>query len=287
MKSTGAPSRASALFFVAAEVALASLVRERGWKLNRTKDLCIRIEIHPRAHVDIPLYAISSDQFVLLKRAFDARSARALTTDAFDQEDEDLWANVPNDKVLIAHRTRGWQKSDPRPLKLWFEHAVAQHGQQLRRIVRDVKAYRDFQWVNGGPASLLLMVATVEVFEAHARRDDLALLNVVERLPLLLRTGVAHPVDSAESLTGRLGLSGVEEAAQKFELLATCLRGSIWSVEPRLACESLVERFGERFPNEPHRVVVQPVAPSVPCAAARVRAAAAALVAPAKPWGRK
>lgn len=296
VKLTGEPSRASAMIFDVVEQVLVPLVAEHGWKIDNTKERCIRIELNQRAHLDMPLYAIPSEEFLQLKMALDSRHAIAGTVANFD-EDEDLWYRFPEDQVLVAHRVRGWQKSDPRPLKKWFDCAVEQHGEQLRRIVRDLKAYRDYQWVVDGPASLLLMVAATEVFEAKSRRDDLALLHVLERMPATLRRGVAHPIDTAESLTKRLGQRGVEEAAEKLERLASCLHSAIYSANPCAATAALIQHLGPRFPNEPHRIEVTPAKAPVTSQpsrssssnpyAARISAAAAALSSPPKPWGHK
>lgn len=53
------------------------------------------------------------------------------------------------------------------------------------------------------------MAATAPVFETRDRRDDLALLDVVEAMQEQLRKGVCNPVDPNESLTAGLGEEGV------------------------------------------------------------------------------
>jgi hypothetical protein len=99
------------------------------------------------------------------------------------------------------------------------------------------------------------MAASAPVFDARDRRDDLALLDVVEKLPRVLRCGVSNPVDQSESLTERLGPEGLEEAAVKFEILEQQLRRAINAHDATQACTLLVEQFGDRFPFAPARVV--------------------------------
>lgn len=248
---TKRPSRAATLFFSAAEEALAPLVKMRGWKLFE-KPTCIRVEVSSKAHVDIPLYAIPDAEFEMLK----ARAAYTMDSieEAVVRAERDAWTELPSDQVLLAHRVKDWVESDPRPLKDWFLNEVDAKGEQLRRVVRYLKAYRDWRWSEGGPTSILLMAASVPLFEAKHGRDDLALLEMCKALPRTLRAGVDNPIEKSESLTTKLGPEGVEEAAQAFWKFASILDAAINCSDASLACRWLQEQFGERFPYSPHWV---------------------------------
>ncbi|WP_033464569.1 CBASS cGAMP synthase [Bordetella bronchiseptica] len=256
MRLTSKPSIASKVFFAAAETALMPLVKERKWQLITDKPTCIRIEIAEYAHIDVPLYAIPDDQFEQLRKA--ALSAHGYYTldEAMKRAERDAWTELPQDQVLLAHREDDWVKSDPRPIKRWFLGEVDRHGEQFRRIVRYLKSFRDWQWVQGGPSSILLMAAAAPLFESRDRRDDLALLDLLDTLPNALRRGVLCPTDSNESLTDRLGAAGVEDAAQKLEQLHRSLRGAIHASSPSQAIIWVREQFGPRFPDAPERVKV-------------------------------
>jgi hypothetical protein len=97
------------------------------------------------------------------------------------------------------------------------------------------------------------MAAVALVFDSRERRDDLAFLHVVERLPRTLRGGVVNPTAPDESLTDRAGEDCVEDAARAFEELALALREAL-DDSPEKACESLRAQLGDRFPCEPLRV---------------------------------
>lgn len=254
MTATTKPSIASKVFFAAAEMALLPLVRSRSWTLITDKPTCIRIEISKFAHIDIPLYAIPDTEFQQLRKA--ALEVRGYMTldEAVRKAERDAWTALPRDQVLLAHREEDWVKSDPRPVKTWFLNEVERHGEQFRRNVRYLKAFRDWQWVAGGPSSILLMATAAPVFEARDRRDDLALLDLVEQMPQVLRDGVVCPTDPAESLTERLGKAGVEETIAKLKELENHLRGAMHSTSPTQACEWLRRQFGPRFPDLPDRV---------------------------------
>lgn len=275
MKEVSRPSIASRIFFAAVEETLQPLILARGWKLDRTKPTCVRVELAPDAHEDIPLYAIPDVEFAKLTAALTSHGHRSLT-EAVSFAEHDAWTALPTESVLLAHRDDNWVRSDPRPIKDWFFKAVEVHGKQLRRVIRYVKAHRDWQWNKGGPASILLMAATVECFEVRHRRDDLALLDVVRRLPAILRRGVANPTDSDESLTDRLGQKGVEDACAKLEQLTLYLNASLDAADPAQACIWMQQLFGERFPNEPQRVKRVSVAETI--GAAPIAAVASPLV---------
>lgn len=265
---TSRPSVASSIFFGAAEEALRPLVAERKWRLITDKSTCVRIEIANFAHIDVPLYAIPDNEFTTLTAKAMDHGFRALNEAMEARAEQDAWSALPRNSVLLAHREDDWMESDPRPVKEWFTKEVSARGEQLRRVVRYLKAFRDWQWPSGGPSSILLMAAATPHFEKRDRRDDLALLEVVAQLPSALRAGVCNPVDTKESLTDRLGREKVLDAAQKFEQLEKNLRGAVNAGNASQACIWLIDQFGTRFPNEPARVSVATAASAIAAAPA-------------------
>ena len=278
LKESRKPSVASAIFFQAAESALEELVRQKqslGWRLIKDKDTCIRIEISKTAHIDIPLYSIPDEEFVTLAKAASLYGHLSLD-EAFRERRVESWADLPTGQVMLAHRKNDWVSSDPRPLKKWFMDEVQDKGEQLRRVVRYLKAYRDWQWPEGGPSSILLMAVTAPLFTKVRGRDDLALLEVLKRLPDAFRAGVNNPVDDTEVLTARLNEADLEDAVKKFEMLEKYLNGAINASNADSACTWLRSMFGERFPLRPDLVKVITVASTI--AAIPAQAAASELV---------
>ena len=258
VKQTKRPSTASQIFFAAAGEALGPLVKKNSWSMNCEKATCIRIVISSTAHIDIPLYAIPDEEFLLLKASM-AKYGFDSISEAVTRAERDVWTALPRDEVLLAHREEDWKKSDPRPLRDWFVGEVEAKGVQLRRIVRYLKAYRDWRWREGGPSSILIMATAAPLFEAQHGRDDLALLSVASGMAKSLRSGVSNPTDENESLTDRLGAEKVEEAAVAFEALEKYLQGALDSASPNQACNWMIEKFGGRFPNEPGWVKISSV----------------------------
>lgn len=283
---TDSPSVAADVFFGVAERALADLVKERGWKLSG-KPTCIRVEISDLAHIDIPLYAIPDVQFETLVKAENARRATMDGVYNVSGATIDSWDDLPDTKVLLAHRIEGWMHSDPRPVKEWFVDQVETRGEQLRRVVRYIKAYRDWTWKTGGPSSILLMAAAAPLFVKQDRRDDQALVDVVNQLPAALRKGVNNPVNPDESLTDRLRAANnevdlVEQAALQFEDLGRRLQAALDAGNADQACTWLRGLFGPRFPDRPDRVRVTVAASAVAAAIA----ASPAIAGPSELVGR-
>ncbi|WHI44619.1 CBASS cGAMP synthase [Microbulbifer sp. VAAF005] len=268
LSQTRRPSTAASVFFAATEEALRTLVQERGWKLETNKATCIRIVIDTYAHIDIPLYAIPDEEFGTLTKASIERYGYRSLEEAMTSAERDAWTALPAGRVLLAHRECDWMPSDPRPVKDWFLGEVDAKGEQFRRVVRYLKAFRDWKWPSGGPSSILLMAAAAPIFERRDRRDDLALLDVVTEIPTQLRAGVNNPVDSAESLTDRLGKDDVEEAAKAFEEFERVLRGATSADSASQACIWVQNELGPRFPNDPNRVKVVSVAATIAAAPA-------------------
>lgn len=263
VKQTKRPSVATDIFFKAAETCLAVLCRAKGWQLITDKPTCVRIEVSTTAHIDVPLYAIPDQEFETLAKAA-LKAFGGLTSDeAIRRAERDSWAKLPANEVLLAHRNHGWWESDPRSVKDWFEGQALARGEQMRRVVRYLKALRDWKWPNGGPASILLMAAAVPVFARRHGRDDLALLDVLTSLPAALRAGVCNPADKAESLTDRLGKDKVEEAAKVFEQFEGVLRAAIHASSESQVCIWMRNEFGPRFPARPDRVKNVTVAATV------------------------
>jgi hypothetical protein len=273
ISQTHKPSTAAEVFFGVAQQALKPLAKANQWELITDKPTCIRLEISETAHIDIPLYAIPDEEFAALTARAISRGYSTVSDAVLAKAERDAWTELPKNCVLLAHREDDWIESDPRPVKEWFLNEVAARGEQLRRVIRYLKAYRDWTWPRGGPSSILLMAAAVPLFEKRHGRDDVALLDVLAELPNSLRKGVCNPVEESESLTDRLRKQDpdkdlVEDAACGFERLENLLRGSLTASNPSQACIWMRQAFGSRFPEASERVKISTVAATIAAAPA-------------------
>lgn len=252
------PLLAAKGYFKVVEAILAPLCERKGWKLVNTKPTCVRVRIDNEAHIDLPLYAIPDQEFVELAEA----SARAMlvkgvtTADSDIELAEQVYMNLPEDRIMLARRDKGWIESDPRELEDWFLSAIREHGEVVRRICRYLKGWRDYQWPKGGPSSITLMACVVTVFDdlngtLPENRDDLALQAVTDRLEELFSQPIANPVlpdqnlDESWSFEERLDFKS--HAAELKAMIDGVLNSTF---HKQIALSQLQERFGDRIPDD-------------------------------------
>jgi hypothetical protein len=262
-----APAVASAGYFKAVETALSPLCERKRWTLNpeRPRPSCVRISLNnDRSHLDIALYAIPDDQFhVLLEKA--AADRGAAFSDDLNHDtvsfSEDVYDQIAVDQIMLAHREEGWKQSDPRKLENWFNERVVQHSQQLRRVCRYLKGWRDAKWHDCKLSSIALMASAVRAFDESPRkfegRDDQALLMVVARLPELFSQEIANPV-----VQGRLDEGWDQDGRRKeFVAAAEALHSELEAVlaggDARTAIGKLCSLFGPHFPNDVALITVE------------------------------
>lgn len=277
MREESSPKLAIALFFDAVIDVLGPMCAERGWH-TQAKDTCVRVTISPSAHIDLPLYVIPDTLFQLIKANMESRG-HAVFDSAINSE-RDSWKTLPSDKILLADRKQGWRKSDPMAMKNWFKRECLEKGDQLIRVVRYLKAFRDKQWEDKGPSSILLMAAACPLFQFFDKRDDRALLNVAKGIPDALRNGVASPIDPSASLTAHMPKEALADAVEFFEEFARYLEGAIDATDAHTANNWLHQMLGDRFPYAPYRMKSNPE--SMPASMAAI----APLAGPAEPVKR-
>jgi len=180
------------------------------------KRTCVRVRYAGQYHVDLPAYG-----------------------------------ELNGDYLLAEKGEKGWHRSDPLALTNWFNGSVKVHGEQLRRIVRYLKAWADFQSSRRGKISngLILTVMATNHFYATTR-DDICFANILraiaDEVSVVFR--VYNPVDAAEELTSRLTdqqknifqeiVAGAADAATEAIKIDDRHKASnIWRIQ-----------FGDRFP---------------------------------------
>lgn len=180
----------------------------------------------------------------------------------------EAWENMPTDKVLMASRDSGWQSKDPRPILDWFSDRIQVKGSQLLRIVRYLKAWRDYQiWPQDDPKSILLMVAAEKAFAGtyfnngtgSAERDDLALLAVLKEMPNILKGELLNPSmeDEEEDLAKKLDKKGIRyDVIARLEKFAHDLEMALsQNGHPDESIRLVRNHIGDRFPDKPRKVL--------------------------------
>jgi len=256
-EENGPPHLMAKAYFELVEGLLVDLCQREGWTMMDGKSTCIRLQVASWAHVDIPLYAAPEDEFpsinertlVEARKSFD--SARADAAFAEDSAEPQEWEEL--DHIVMATRDGEWRSSDPEAVAKWFDDRVRQHGDQLRRVCRYLKAWRDFNWPSGGPTSVSIMVAAAQSFDALLGRDDLAVMRASKKLGYLFLGEIReNGIDNREEDFNRLDAKGRIEAAGAFSRLATAIAAAsaLGGHQKGLAINKLQGEFGFRMPED-------------------------------------
>lgn len=198
------------LLLLLVDTSLKSLEAENdGWKFEE-KNTCGRIKIpREKTHIDVPMYAIPKEQFQTKQTAADSahiiKSADSMFGSLAMNRDMREAYLVKSDKVNLALRDgeRRWTISDPKIVEDWFNDSCRRIGGHLRSICRFMKAWRDAQWDVGGPSSISLMTAVVNILdrEDHNGSDLTGTMKLVARLlPDEFCNGLESPDDTDEKL---------------------------------------------------------------------------------------
>lgn len=250
-------------YFLLVEKALEPLCKAQNWKLVQ-KDCCVRIELDARSHLDIALYAIPDQEYeALMEKAARADSAYDTALLAFDRFAEKAYQDLSPNTIMLAQRSEGWTESDPRAIEDWFVEAVRTHGEQLRRICRYIKAWRDFRWrVTSRVSSITLMKCAVDVFDSlkgsfDNARDDAAFLLVASKLPEYFAkpNGIANPV-----LPKVLNGEWTPEQRAEYVDAANALHRSVSDAiqvtpDTAFSLARFVEVLGSRIPDDPDLIL--------------------------------
>ncbi|TOM12745.1 hypothetical protein CGH84_21620, partial [Vibrio parahaemolyticus] len=89
----------------------------------------------------------------------------------------------------------------PKIVEDWFNDSCGRIGKHLRKVCRFMKAWRDAQWDVGGPSSISLMAATVNILDrvSHDSSDLGETMKIVAKnLPGEFARGVDSPDDTDE-----------------------------------------------------------------------------------------
>jgi hypothetical protein len=264
--SPAAPVIASSGYFALVQAILEPLCRKQGWRLDTSKPSCVRIIIDHRSHLDIALYAIPDDKFIELTEKAEALVApnQRQAFNASQKLRDEIYVNLKGDEIMLAHREHGWKQSDPRQIEDWFRDAVRTHGEQLRRICRYLKAWRDYRWRSGSKlSSITIMTCAVDAFDMlkgtfNDARDDAALLMVARQLQPRLsnRTGVPNPILPRQILNDNWDAQDFVTYNKAAGELAAALAAAIeTNREPEMAVDNIRAALGPRIPDD-HALVV-------------------------------
>ncbi|PCJ45348.1 MAG: hypothetical protein COA74_15860 [Gammaproteobacteria bacterium] len=236
---------------------LTELADNKGWGVSE-KTTCLRLEVNSRVHIDVPVYAIPEQKYVMLKAAMESRNNFADSS-----SDLEFMYLDPDEVHLARWDNDDWIKSDPKELHEWFISKTKLHGKRfLRRVCRYMKAWRDHQWDKGGPSSITLMVVVAKVFDDNLMinkkefaSDCEALLAIANELPAIFNTEIKNPIADDEIIFPRdINQIEVEAIRQKVAEFSNSINSLCYSQTEQQVVNEFMRIFGSRLPNKPEWV---------------------------------
>lgn len=177
------------------------------------KNTCVRINYADGYHIDLPIYIMKDDE------------------------------------PYLAHKSNGWALSDPKAFTDWFIDKVNENDEQLRRLVRYLKAWKEYNNVPLKGIEITILVA--ENFDGYDNRDDKALLSTIERILNTLDKNFScvKPVAPGEDLFENISDTKRNKILSSVTNLKNDLSASISESSDETVTEILQGVFGIRFPK--------------------------------------
>lgn len=130
-------------------------VKDRTDQHTVDKNTCVRVQYAKKYHVDLPIYYKPIE-----------------TNDEFFYDSENI--------SELAHKSKGWIKSDPYAFRKWFDKKASDRA-QLKRIIRYLKDWIDNKSDLKLPSGMVFTILAVEHY-SPMERDDETLLNILEKI---------------------------------------------------------------------------------------------------------
>ncbi|PHS59778.1 MAG: hypothetical protein COB00_17430 [Alcanivorax sp.] len=264
------PKIGHTLLLLLVDSSLKSLEAENDGWIFQVKQTCGRIKIpREKTHIDVPMYAIPKDQFLQKQLALEALSARsdsAMNKSYIDFHDS---YEVDSEHVNLALRDgpQKWVNSDPKIVEDWFNRSCNRIGKSLRLVCRFMKAWRDAQWEVGGPSSISLMAATVNILDrvSYDKTDLGETIKVVaQHLPGEFAKGIASPDNTDDKLLFPAQSEHgprEQDIMSRLEELSVILYEAECASSKQSALDTINRAFGRRV-TDCNLIVSAPAAPA-------------------------
>lgn len=185
------------------------------------KNACVRLRYVGLYNVDLPLYGM-----------LNGRSMLAMSDD------------------------NNWSFNDPHAMTQWFDSHFSLHGEQLRRIIRYVKAWADFQSLYDiqMPNGFVLSVLVARHYQDDIR-DDVAMaytLKVISKA-IIPYFSVLNPVNIDEELSEHFSQSTIDHFCDALKLAAEHAVYATRIDDTEEASMIWRKLFGSRFPISPNK----------------------------------
>jgi len=182
----------------------------------KNKRTCVRVTYAGHYHVDLPIYA-----------------------------------QINSETYLAEKGDKGWLQSEPIKLKQWFIDRDKDPSEQLRRMVRYIKAWADYESSKiVMPTSVTMTVLVADAY-LNYERDDSCLSHVLSSINNRIASSfiVLNPVDTTEDLAERLSESQKNKFKERISAFTEDSIEALQEESKKAACKKWTSYFGDRFPS--------------------------------------
>lgn len=153
----------------------------------------------------------------------------------------------------LAHKSKGWIQSDPKEFVEWFNNQ-ANNNQQLRRIVRYLKAWKNYKEVNNSnlkfPSGFSLTILAVNNFMPN-ERDDVAFKETIAKIKQTLDSSfecLRPTTPKGENVFENFSETNKNNFMNALGSLIEDCEKALDEKNFKKASEKLQKHFGNRFP---------------------------------------
>ena len=157
---------------------------------------------------------------------------------------------VKDDIAYLAHKKDGWVVSDPKAFTDWFIGKVTDRGEQLRSLVKYLKAWKEYKDIDLKGIAVTILVG--ENYYSYDNRDDLSLLgtltNIIETLEEDFKC--VKPVAPNEDIFDGYSETKKNSILSGLKNLRDSLQKAIDKEDEKEASDIMIKYFGDRFPQD-------------------------------------
>ncbi|MCK8604375.1 CBASS cGAMP synthase [Desulfoferrobacter suflitae] len=157
-----------------------------------------------------------------------------------------------NENYFLAKKTSGWFESDPKAMTRWFQDQIKQKSEQLRRLVKYFKGWRDYRSTKNPtklPSGLTLTILACEQYLSDPR-DDISFTETARSILARLRLSDAiwKPYHPTENMRDYLSDRQFDHFINELEKLVATGDEAIEKKSAPKAAQKWQKVLGERFP---------------------------------------
>lgn len=198
---------------------------------TQDKTNCVRVVYKGKYHIDLPIYGEDKGETLLARKG-----------------------------------TESWTRSDPKEFTEWFHRKLKIHGEQMRRNVQYLKAWKDYKSLEFPSIAITILVGENHI--SFEERDDQSLFYTIDKILYQLKNdkAVKKPVYPYENVLGKLSDNQIDRIITKLEALKSDAEKalSLSNYDTSKASELWERQFGDRFPiNQSENDKAKHTAPSL------------------------